>query len=439
MYGGGRPFDYNLNVEGCDQTTSGAFADVLVSQQAAFASIASHNNTLRERVSTLQQENARLLNMIEQLKTDNTRLAAGGGPGDGGYAPPTYGTNTGPGGYAADAPRERYGAMTAGGDGGFVLKQKIRVHEGPVHAVAVGPKNDIIATGSWDTTVKLYNLENEEVEQTLGYQFANADQKEDERMGGLYAVAWAKTNPDILAATSADKAVYLWNTSSPASLSARLVGHQDEVNGVDFHPIQTVMATASDDTTCHIWDYQECITLRKLDKHTKQVYGVKFLGPEFQYLVATACFDQKIRCFDMRDRMIVSMMSRHADDIIGIDFSQQRPAIATGSDDGKICIWCVRTWKMQQEILTREEAGIDDNEVKRVAFSLDGGYLAAACSSQKVLVYDLNQPSAKLVAKLDGHDDCVFDVAWGVDPQTGKRMLVSASPDQTCQFWKETR
>jgi WD40 repeat protein len=90
-------------------------------------------------------------------------------------------------------------------------------------------------------------------------------------------------------------------------------------------------------------------------------------------------------------------------------------------------------------INTREDPGVPDNEVKRVRFSQDGNYLAAACSSQQVLVYDLNQPSAKLVARLDGHGDCVFDVTWGTCPQTGARLLISASHDHTCQYWRELK
>lgn len=328
--------------------------------------------------------------------------------------------------------------MTRGfADGVFSLAKQIRIHDAPCHSVCVSPENDVIATASWDTTCKLYHLNNEEVVATMGNSDP-ADVGGEGKMGGLYAVSWAKTTPDIIGCASADKAVYLWNCRT-GKQTAKLLSHSDEVNGIDFHSTQTVMATASDDCKAIIWDYQECITLRQLDKHTKAVYGCKFLGAENQYLLATCCFDQKTRIFDMRDKMIVAMLNRHCDDVIGIDFSAGKNLIATGSDDGNIAIWDIRTWKMQQCINTREDPGIEDNEVKRVSFSLDGGYLAAGCSSQQVLVYDLNQPSAKVVSRLTGHEDCVFDVSWGVCPQTGAKILVSASHDNTCQYWRETR
>jgi len=39
-------------------------------------------------------------------------------------------------------------------------------------------------------------------------------------------------------------------------------GHSDEVNSIDFHCSQQVMCTASDDSKCIIWDFQEGIVLR---------------------------------------------------------------------------------------------------------------------------------------------------------------------------------
>merc|ERR1712232_1511791 len=100
-----------------------------------------------------------------------------------------------------------------------------------------------------------------------------------------------------------------------------------------------------------------------------------------QYLVGTCCFDQKTRIFDMRDKTCTAMLQRHTDDVIGIDYSGPKQLLATGSDDGMIGLADVRTWKYIQMINTREDPGLEDNEVKRIAFSPDGNYLAAACSS----------------------------------------------------------
>merc|ERR1712151_586272 len=113
-------------------------------------------------------------------------------------------------------------------------------------------------------------------------------------------------------------------------------------------------------------------------------------GLQHQYFVATCCFDQKTRVFDMRDKQVVALLQSHEDDIIGIDYSPSKTLLATGSDDGCVAVWDSRTWKQIMTINTRDTPKQNsEHEVKRVAFSNDGNYLAAACSSGQVLVYDV--------------------------------------------------
>lgn len=324
---------------------------------------------------------------------------------------------------------------------GFSLVKEITAHDQPVHSVAIPRQlpsrqsRAIVASASWDGAVNLYNLQNlcqspgskdSQVVSTLGGS---------SEMGGLYSVAFAKTEATVLGCTSADKSVYLWNHVEGKRLH-KLSGHTDEVNGIDFHHQQNVMCTASDDCKAIIWDFGEGITLRTLAKHTKAVYGATFLGQEHQYCVATCCFDKKIRIFDMRDKQVVAELEgTHTDDIIGIDYtSLHTPTLATGSDDGLVALYDPRKWKPRETVNTHDHAG-RDNEVKRVAFSLDGKNLAAACSSQKVLVYNV-EGGIRHRATLEGHTDCVFDVAWGTCPDTQADVIVSASHDKTSRVWR---
>jgi len=228
--------------------------------------------------------------------------------------------------------------------------------------------------------------------------------------------------------------VYLWNYND-GSLVCKLEGHTDEVNGLDFHHEQHIMCTASDDQKVIVWDFKEGIMLRTLDKHTKAVYGCTFLGTEHQYLVATCCFDHKTRIYDMRDKKVVQQISGHTQDIVGMDYSSPRQLLATGSDDGTVCLWDTRTWRQQRQINTRERTGVPDQEVKRIAFSPDGELLATGTSTGSVLVSSLARPEAR-DAVLSGHTDCAFDVAWGTTFDN-KKVLISASHDHTCRFWKE--
>jgi len=405
-------FRHNFSFEDVPEEHHDHMHSMLETWKQSYSRMAEDQKKLKDGIETLEKEN-------EEYKIANERLErqlaqAGAGSNN---AEPRHHEPAGQG--IVDV---------CSGDTGFYIERQLNdLHTEPVHSVAMYKDSKMVATASWDKTIKCYELSTGVTLRTLG---GTADSE----MSGLYAVAFAKTQDDILGTTSCDKNVYLWRHTTGEMLK-KLVGHENEVNGIDFHSSQQVMATASDDKTCLIWDFAEAIMLRTLDKHTEPVYGVKFLGQEMQFSIATCCFDKNTRIFDMRDKSISACLQLHNDDVIGIDFTSTRGLLATGSDDGKIGIWDARTWTQSMVIDTKAHVS-QDNEVKRVAFSPNGAYLAAACSSGKVLVYDIEN-NGKEVCQLGGHTDCVFDICWGIDPLTNKKMLVSASHDFTCNFWKE--
>jgi WD40 repeat protein len=328
-------------------------------------------------------------------------------------------------------PNAKSDPADSSGEAMFELEKKIEIHSAQVHGIAMGKSSEMIATASWDRTAKIFNLRANEIERTWRVP-GMVDSKTVQEVGGLYAVAFSKTCDDLVGCTSADQAVYLWSHET-GDMRHRFIGHTAEVNDLDFHPTQEIMATASDDCKCIVWDVQEGHVLRRLDKHFKQVYGCTFLGRQNPFLLATGSFDQHFRIFDMRNKSEVISRKEHCDDVIGLDYCSQKQLLATGSDDGTVCIWDARMgWTLCQKINTNE--GGRHSEVKRVAFSPSGAWLAAASSSGDVLVYEAE--SGKRLASLSGHKDCVFGVAWGVDSHTDAKVLVSASHDCTCLQWR---
>jgi len=313
---------------------------------------------------------------------------------------------------------------------------------GNVHGVAM--QGALMASASWNGEVQLYNLATKTPVRTLKQYKLPSEQGE---MKGLYSVGFAKTSghSHILCCTSSDHSVYVWNHQS-GELQRKLDGHDNEVNGIDFHETQPVICTASDDHSAILWDFGEGVKLRTLGDHNAEVYGCTFLGKEHQYQVATCCFDKFTRIFDMRDKKCIAKLGGtkfHTDDVIGVDYSARANTLATGSDDGKIIIWDLRSisgtqseTKTLQTISTRNDINDPETEVKRVAFSPDGERLAAGVCSGQVLVYKYGGNNLSIHGILSGHSDCVFDVAWGQIPN-GKRVLATASHDKSSRVWQE--
>ncbi|MGH3976566.1 MAG: WD40 repeat domain-containing protein, partial [Pseudonocardiaceae bacterium] len=67
-------------------------------------------------------------------------------------------------------------------------------------------------------------------------------------------------NGHILASTSHDRTVVLWDLSDPGQprpFGSSLIGHTGPVNSVAFSPDRRTLATGSDDRSVILWDLSD--------------------------------------------------------------------------------------------------------------------------------------------------------------------------------------
>src|SRR3954447_13016775 len=78
-----------------------------------------------------------------------------------------------------------------------------------------------------------------------------------------------------------------------------LTGHRNPVTRVTFHPVFSVIASASEDTSIKIWDYETGDFERTLKGHTKPVQDIAFdakgnyLGNDPSYTFS-CLFDERV-------------------------------------------------------------------------------------------------------------------------------------------------
>ena len=115
-------------------------------------------------------------------------------------------------------------------------------HRDYVTSVAFHPtKPGFLATGSWDNTAKIWNVATGVCVTTL------ADRT------SLTSVAFNPRNPAYLATGSWGNTAKIWNTETGECVKT-LKGHSNYVTSVAFHPNSTLLATGSKDTTAKIWN-----------------------------------------------------------------------------------------------------------------------------------------------------------------------------------------
>jgi WD40 repeat protein len=150
----------------------------------------------------------------------------------------------------------------------------------------------------------------------------------------LFCIAFA---PDgkLLASGSADKTVRLWELES-LKPAGELTGHTDWVRSLDFSPDGLILATASDDETIRRWNLETEKEIDRFVGHDKYVLSVKHHPTE--PLIVSGGKDRTIRFWDLttgEERQQLSVLNGW---VRSLCFSADGNLIAVAGDDPRVVL-----------------------------------------------------------------------------------------------------
>lgn len=136
----------------------------------------------------------------------------------------------------------------------------LRGHKGEVNAVEWDPSGSLLASASDDWTAKLWNASSD--------SFVSDLRDHQER---VYRVRWSPTGPStshpnaplVLATGSFDATVRLWDPETAKCLHT-LSRHKQSVSALGFSPDGQLLASASTDQTMNIWSVKDGTIVRTL-------------------------------------------------------------------------------------------------------------------------------------------------------------------------------
>jgi WD40 repeat protein len=224
-------------------------------------------------------------------------------------------------------------------------------------------------------------------------------------------------SPDgkTLAATGAERVIYLWNLAD-ASLRSTLIGPEPGVLGIAFSPNSKLLASAGTDGTIRLWEAATGNPVRAMRLRGAELWGVAF-SPDAS-LLASCGQDGAVHLWDVANGKIQKVLRGHWGTVQRLAFSSDGKLLATaGRDDRRVRLWDVATGWQLREFL-------QDDNIHGVAFSPDGRYLAIG-SDKKRQLWDLTKDQPPLT--LPGGGIIVF--------RPDGRMFATAESDGTVRLW----
>jgi len=303
----------------------------------------------------------------------------------------------------------------------------LKGHDSEVFICAWNPKQDLLASGSGDSTARIWNL-NQTGEATVEVlkHCIKMEGKEVPSNKDVTSLDW-NCHGNLLATGSYDGYARIWSTTG--KLEKTLGQHKGPIFALKWNKTGNFILSAGVDRTTIIWDAATGNCKQQFAFHSAPALDVDWKSEES---FASCSTDKQIHVCQLHHERPVKSFQGHTNEVNAIKWDPQGKFLASCSDDMTLKVWtmdrdnCVHDLQAhQKEIYTIKWSptgpGTQNPNMNLV--------LASASFDSTVRLWDVEKGTC--VHTLTRHKEPVYSVAFS---PCGK-FLASGSFDKCVHIW----
>lgn len=291
-------------------------------------------------------------------------------------------------------------------------------HLGWVRSVAVDTTNEWFATGSADRTVKIWDLASGRLKLTLTGHIST-----------VRGIAISPRHPYMFT-VGEDKTVKCWDLEQNKVIR-NYHGHLSGVYCVSLHPTLDILMTGGRDSTVRVWDIRTRAQVFVLGGHRDTVNALITQSVDPQ--VISASVDSTIRTWDLAAGKCSATLTNHKKGVRALARHPREYSFASGSADN------IKTWALPEGTFMRNLSGQHHDKLVNALAVNDDGVLASGGDDGRLCLWDYSGAhcfQSEQTVVQPGSLDCEAGIFAMAFDKSGSR-LITCEADKTIKMWKE--